>query len=56
MVTVPDKWRHLFPAGAGERIGGFVSFVDFAPTLLRLAGLEVPGNLIANRLNYLSQK
>ena len=42
VVTIPDKWRHLFPAKAGERIDGFVSFVDFGPTVLNLAGVKVP--------------
>ncbi|WP_068473006.1 sulfatase family protein [Saccharicrinis aurantiacus] len=42
VVYIPEKWKHLFPAQAGERIDGFVSFVDFAPTILNLAGIEVP--------------
>ncbi len=42
VVTVPEKWKHLFPAAKGERVGGFVSFIDFGPTMLKLAGVEVP--------------
>lgn len=42
VVYIPDKWRHLFPAGPGARIDGFVSFIDLAPTVLNLAGVEVP--------------
>lgn len=45
VVYVPTKWQHLFPAPAGSRIDGFVSFIDFAPTVLRLAGIEVPDQM-----------
>ncbi len=44
IVHFPEKWKHLAPAdyqtgGASQRL---VSFVDFAPTLLSLAGAEIP--------------
>ncbi|MBC6997087.1 sulfatase [Cytophaga sp. FL35] len=42
VVYIPEKWKHFFPAKAGSRVDGFVSFVDFAPTVLHLAGIEVP--------------
>lgn len=42
VVRVPDNWKQLVDAKLGSRIGGFVSFVDFGPTLLNLAGVEVP--------------
>jgi arylsulfatase A-like enzyme len=42
VVAIPGKWKHLFPAKAGERIDGFVSFADFGPTVLNLAGAKVP--------------
>ncbi|MCA9063142.1 MAG: sulfatase-like hydrolase/transferase [Planctomycetaceae bacterium] len=42
VVRVPEKWKHLVPAPPGERIEGFVSFIDFGPTLLNLAGIAVP--------------
>ena len=42
VVRVPSKWQHLACAKRGSRVRGFVSFVDFGATLLRLAGLEVP--------------
>lgn len=42
VVYIPDKWRHLFPAGRGSRIDGFVQFIDLAPTVLNLAELPVP--------------
>ncbi|HAV65400.1 MAG TPA: sulfatase, partial [Verrucomicrobiales bacterium] len=45
VVRVPDRWRHLAVAERGVRISGFVSFVDFGPTVLRLAGVTVPEHL-----------
>jgi arylsulfatase A-like enzyme len=42
VVRVPEKWRHLVPWKASTRVSGFVSFVDFGPTLLHLAGIPVP--------------
>jgi arylsulfatase A-like enzyme len=42
VVFVPEKYRSLVPIAPGEEIQGFVSFVDFAPTVLNLAGIEVP--------------
>ncbi|MEZ6144631.1 MAG: sulfatase [Planctomycetaceae bacterium] len=42
VVRVPEKWKHLAPAPRSTRIDGFVSFIDFGPTLLHLAGLPVP--------------
>lgn len=45
VVYIPEKWRHLFPAGRGSRIDGFVQFIDLAPTVLNLAGLPAPGQM-----------
>jgi len=42
VVRVPEKWKHLIDAERGSRVDGFVSFIDFGPTLLNLAGIEVP--------------
>lgn len=42
VVYCPDKWKHLMPADIGSRMDGFVSFIDFGPTVLNLAGIEVP--------------
>lgn len=44
IVHIPDRWRHLAPAdyeapGTSSRL---VSFVDFAPTLLSLCGVDLP--------------
>lgn len=38
----PKKWQHLAPAPPGSRLSDPVSFVDFAPTVLSLAGIEPP--------------
>lgn len=42
VVRVPEKYRDLVDAELGGDVNGFVSFVDFGPTLLNLAGIEVP--------------
>jgi arylsulfatase A-like enzyme len=45
VVYVPKSWKHLVNVDFGSRMNGFVSFVDFAPTLLNLAGIEVPPHM-----------
>jgi N-sulfoglucosamine sulfohydrolase len=45
IVYFPEKWRHLAPAPAGETIDRLVSFVDFAPTVLSLCGVQVPSHM-----------
>lgn len=42
VVRVPKNFKHLAPFKTGSRVKGFVSFIDFGPTLLKLAGLEPP--------------
>ncbi len=42
VVRIPENWKHLVDAKIGSRVQGFVSFIDFGPTLLSLAGLETP--------------
>jgi uncharacterized sulfatase len=44
VVYIPEKWKHLRPPDyqAGGASNRLVSFVDFAPTVLSLAGLEPP--------------
>jgi uncharacterized sulfatase len=44
IVYFPEKWRHLAPpdyrpGGQSDRL---ISFVDLAPTMLRLAGIDPP--------------
>lgn len=42
VVRIPEKFRHLVPQKRGEVSEEFVSFIDFGPTLLELAGVEIP--------------
>lgn len=42
IVLYPPKWRHLAPAPPGSRVAEPVHFVDFAPTVLSLAGVKIP--------------
>ncbi len=43
IVYFPEKYRNLAPAPAGTKLDRPVSFVDLAPTVLSLAGLDIPG-------------
>jgi len=45
VVRIPRKFRHLVNHNRGEETDEFVSFVDFGPTLLKLAGIEIPENI-----------
>ena len=43
VVRIPENFKHLLDGhGRGTRTDGFVSFIDFGPTLLHLAGIPVP--------------
>jgi len=42
IIYFPEKFRHLAPAAPGSRIDWPVNFVDFAPTVLNLAGVPIP--------------
>lgn len=42
VVRIPEKFRHLVDFNRGAETAGFVSFADFGPTLLELAGVEIP--------------
>ncbi len=45
IVYIPEKYQHLNPGNAGSVNQELVSFVDFAPTTLRLAGVEIPASM-----------
>ncbi|MFD1786202.1 sulfatase-like hydrolase/transferase [Sphingomonas floccifaciens] len=45
IVYVPPKWRHLSPVPMGSEVTAPVSFIDLAPTLLSIAGLERPAQM-----------
>jgi N-sulfoglucosamine sulfohydrolase len=42
IVHLPEKWRHLSKVKPGNTDNRMVNFVDLAPTVLSIAGLEVP--------------
>ncbi len=42
IIRFPERYRHLAPGGPGARVDAPVSFVDFAPTVLSLAGVGFP--------------
>ena len=39
----PDKYKHLASGKPGDKIDRLVSFVDLAPTMLSITGIDVPG-------------
>jgi len=45
IVYFPKKYRHWAPAAAGTACDRIVSFLDFAPTVLSLAGVPVPDHM-----------
>ena len=42
IIRFPEKYRHLAPGAPGTRTDRIVTFVDFAPTMLSLTGVDVP--------------
>jgi hypothetical protein len=42
IILLPARYQSLLPVKAGEKTDRLVSFVDFAPTVLSLAGLPIP--------------
>jgi N-sulfoglucosamine sulfohydrolase len=49
IVRIPEKYKHLYPAETpGSKVDRLVSFVDLAPTLLSLIGLEAPEYMQGN--------
>ena len=47
ILYVPEKWRHLAPKDykPGGKTDRLVGFIDFAPTLLSIAGIKPPKHL-----------
>ena len=45
VIYFPEKWQHLAPVPPGSSTDRLVSFVDFAPTMLRLVGHDVPEHM-----------
>ena len=42
VVRIPEKFKRLSPFNNGSRTSTFVEFVDLVPTVLSLAGVEIP--------------
>ncbi len=42
VIRIPENFKHLVDADSGSSNAGFVSFIDFGPTALNLAGVETP--------------
>ena len=45
IIRFPEKYRHLAPVAAGSACDRLVSFVDFGPTVLSLAGVPIPAHM-----------
>ena len=45
VIRIPENFKHLVDRQPNTRTNGFVSFIDFGPTVLNLAGLPVPKEL-----------
>jgi uncharacterized sulfatase len=45
VVRIPENFKNLVDLKKGTRTDGFVSFIDFGPTILNLAGLTVSKEL-----------
>ncbi len=42
IIRIPEKWEKFAPSKPGSTIEQMVTFVDFAPTVLNLTGIEIP--------------
>ncbi len=42
VVYIPEKWQHLSKMPVGKQSGRLVSFADMGPTMLSLAGVDIP--------------
>lgn len=45
VVYIPKNWRNHIPLSVNTHVGGVVSFMDFGPTVLHLAGIEIPESM-----------
>ncbi|MEN8117769.1 MAG: sulfatase-like hydrolase/transferase [Bacteroidota bacterium] len=49
IVRIPEKYKYLFPEKqTGTKVNRLISFVDLVPTLLSIAGIEIPEYLQGN--------
>ena len=45
VVYIPEKWENLSPFHIGTKTSAFIDFLDLVPTVLSLAGIEIPNYL-----------
>ncbi len=46
IIRIPEKYKYLFPEKEpGSKVDRLISFVDLVPTLLSIAGIEIPDYL-----------
>jgi arylsulfatase A-like enzyme len=45
IIRFPEKWKHLAPSAPGTATDRLISFVDYGPTVLSLAGVKVPAHM-----------
>jgi N-sulfoglucosamine sulfohydrolase len=45
IIRFPEKWKHLSPSAPGTTSDRLVSFVDYGPTVLSLAGVKASAHL-----------
>ena len=45
LAYVPERWQHLWDEQPGNRSDRLVSFVDFGPTALSIAGVKPPAHM-----------
>ncbi|MBM3335944.1 sulfatase, partial [Candidatus Sumerlaeota bacterium] len=45
IIRFPKRWEHLAPSPPGATSDRLVSFLDFAPTMLSLAGVAIPDHI-----------
>ncbi len=49
IVRIPEKYKYLYPAEKpGQKVDRIINFVDFAPTLLSIAGTQIPAYMQGN--------
>lgn len=49
IIRIPEKYKYLFPAEKpNSKVDRLISFVDLVPTLLSIAGIEIPEYLQGN--------
>ncbi|HKL33778.1 MAG TPA: sulfatase, partial [Tangfeifania sp.] len=49
IVRIPEKYKYLFPEKEqGSKVNRLISFVDLAPTLLSIVGIDIPDFLQGN--------